>query len=614
MEEHDQIDASLQENLLSFRIDTLTILVYLCLGFGVLWFAMLLTQVTSNAGDYTRSGPPWVLFAVGTGMAFMGLRYNKIRLARSAFFFSIVGTPTISLFLLPGTTQFMSYSLVLAVIIAGILYSPRAPFTVVALVVVIFLMVGMASATNFTNHYGSITQFITTFTPPSVTLLLAALTSWLATRDLVATVEWAMESHRLAERRAERLRVSEARVARTLLELEGAYEMQSRLNSQLQVLNKELEVARTAADEANTLKTRFLANMSHELRTPLNAIINMTEFIDWFGPLNSQQKSYQDQVRGAGEHLLHLINDILDLSKIEAGRIELQFGQVDCGDIAQEVLETVRPLAESKGLQIAYHHADGTGLAWADSKAIKQIVLNLLSNAIKFTETGQIRVALEFSATTVNISVHDTGIGIAREQQQFIWESFRQIQSADDREYEGTGLGMSITKQLVDLHGGNITVESELGQGTQFQVCLPTKAAWEQRHKSYVKSTSNQTILVVDDNPNTVAEFGQQLQATNWSIVSCLDSREALAIYQQEEPAIVVLDATLAFVSAHSLIDAIVASNPDQALVIITPTNDYSVGLDAWPSITRPWPHALDDFLHQTLTQAQQQQQLASQP
>jgi len=93
-----------------------------------------------------------------------------------------------------------------------------------------------------------------------------------------------------------------------------------------------------------------------------------------------------------------------------------------------------------------------------------------------------------------------------------------------------------------------------------------------------------------------------------------LDSREALAIYQQEEPAIVVLDATLAFVSAHSLIDAIVASNPDQALVIITPTNDYSVGLDAWPSITRPWPHALDDFLHQTLTQAQQQQQLASQP
>lgn len=384
--------------------------------------------------------------------------------------------------------------------------------------------------------------------------------------------------------------------------------------AQLATSVQEAKSAQRLAEQANLRKSQFLATMSHELRTPLNAIINMTEFIDWFGPLNSQQKSYQDQVRGAGEHLLHLINDILDLSKIEAGRVELQFGQVDCGDIAQEVLETVRPLAESKGLQLAYHHADGAGLAWADSKAIKQIVLNLLSNAIKFTETGQIRVALEFSATTVNILVHDTGIGIALEQQHFIWESFRQIQSADDREYEGTGLGMSITKQLVDLHGGDITVESELGQGTQFQVCLPTKAAWEQRHTSYVKSTSNQTILVVDDNPNTVAEFGQQLQATNWSIVSCLDSREALAIYQREQPAIVVLDATLAFVSAHSLIDAIVASNPDQALLIITPTNDYSVGLDAWPSITRPWPHALEDFLHQTLTQAQQQQQLTSQP
>lgn len=384
--------------------------------------------------------------------------------------------------------------------------------------------------------------------------------------------------------------------------------------AQLATSVQEAKSAQRVAEQANLRKSQFLATMSHELRTPLNAIINMTEFIDWFGPLNSQQKSYQDQVRGAGEHLLHLINDILDLSKIEAGRVELQFGQVDCGDIAQEVLETVRPLAESKGLQVSYHHADGTGLAWADSKAIKQIILNLLSNAIKFTESGQIRVALEFAATTVNISVHDTGIGIAREQQHFIWESFRQIQSADDREYEGTGLGMSITKQLVDLHGGEITVESELGQGTQFQVCLPTKAAWQQRHQSYVKSTSDQTILVVDDNPNTVTEFGQQLDTTAWSIVSCLDSREAMAIYQQEHPAIVVLDATLAFVSAHSLIDAILAINPNQALVIITPTNDYSVGLEAWPSITRPWPHDLDEFLHQTLTLAQQQQQFTSQP
>ncbi|MCA0350948.1 MAG: hybrid sensor histidine kinase/response regulator [Chloroflexi bacterium] len=384
--------------------------------------------------------------------------------------------------------------------------------------------------------------------------------------------------------------------------------------AQLATSVQEAKSAQRIAEQANLRKSQFLATMSHELRTPLNAIINMTEFIDWFGPLNSQQKSYQDQVRGAGEHLLHLINDILDLSKIEAGRVELQFGQVDCGDIAQEVLETVRPLAESKGLQVAYHHADGAGLAWADSKAIKQIVLNLLSNAIKFTETGQIRVALEFSATTVNISVHDTGIGIALEQQQFIWESFRQIQSADDREYEGTGLGMSITKQLVDLHGGDITVESELGQGTQFQVCLPTKAAWEQRHKKYVKSTSDHAILVVDDNPNTVAEFGQQLQATTWSIVSCLDSREALAIYQQEHPVIVVLDATLAFVSAHSLIDAILAINPDQAILIVAPTNDYSLGLESWPHISRPWPQPLDSLLDQTLTQAQQQQQLASQP
>ncbi|WP_160319454.1 hybrid sensor histidine kinase/response regulator [Herpetosiphon geysericola] len=384
--------------------------------------------------------------------------------------------------------------------------------------------------------------------------------------------------------------------------------------AQLAVSVHEAKSAQHVAEQANLRKSQFLATMSHELRTPLNAIINMTEFIDWFGPLNSQQKSYQDQVRGAGEHLLHLINDILDLSKIEAGRVELHFGPVDCAAIAQEVLETVRPLAEAKGLQVDYRQAAQLDWAWADSKAIKQIVLNLLSNAIKFTETGRISVALESTADTVMVLIHDTGIGIALEQQQFIWESFRQIQSSDDREYEGTGLGMSITKQLVDLHGGDITVESEINRGTQFRVCLPTKAAWQQRHSKYAQVESKQTLVIVDDNPNTVEEFGTQLAASDWRIIGCLDSREALAIYRHEQPSLVVLDATLAFVSAHSLIDEMLAINPDQAIVIVAPTNEYSLGLESWPHISRPWPHTLEPVLQQTVTTAQQQRQIATIP
>ncbi len=382
--------------------------------------------------------------------------------------------------------------------------------------------------------------------------------------------------------------------------------------AQLAVSVHEAKSAQYVAEQANLRKSQFLATMSHELRTPLNAIINMTEFIDWFGPLNSQQKSYQDQVRGAGEHLLHLINDILDLSKIEAGRVELHFGNVDCAAIAQEVLETVRPLAEAKGLQVDYRQADQLDLAWADSKAIKQIVLNLLSNAIKFTETGRISVALESTADTVMVVIHDTGIGIALEHQQFIWESFRQIQSSDDREYEGTGLGMSITKQLVDLHGGDITVESEVDRGTQFRVCLPTKAAWQQRHSIYTHAASKQTMVVVDDNPNTVEEFGIQLATSAWRIIGCLDSREALAIYRREQPTLVVLDATLAFVSAHSLIDEMLVINPDQAIVIVAPNNEYSLGLESWPHISRPWPQALEPVLQQTVATAQQQRQLAT--
>ncbi len=478
MEEQQSLEQDLQENLLSFRIDTLQILIYICTVLSIGWFVLLLSRINRQVSELFPGALPWISFTIFTIAAYLWQKRNAYSQSRTMFFAAIITAPSMSLTLAPQDVSFMAYALLIAVMLSGVLISERMPFGMAAICTGIFIAVGLVSLFKLIDPpvVTSFSQFFGTFTGPTILLYVVALSSWLATRDLVSSVSWAMESNRLAERRAQRLSVSETRVARTLLELEGSYEVQSRLNIQLQDLNKDLEIARAAADEANTLKTRFLANMSHELRTPLNAIINFTQFLGKprYGELSARQIELQERVLVNSEHLLGLINDILDLSKIEAGRMELQLEPLELGPIFNGVMATAVGLTKGKGLALESDIEEDLPPVRGDKVRVRQILLNLISNASKFTDAGGLTLRAFESDNFIQISVSDTGSGIPKHELPLVFEEFHQVeQAASSKRQQGTGLGLPISRHLVELQGGKMWAESEINAGSTFSFTLP---------------------------------------------------------------------------------------------------------------------------------------------
>jgi signal transduction histidine kinase len=216
--------------------------------------------------------------------------------------------------------------------------------------------------------------------------------------------------------------------------------------------------------------------MSHELRTPLNAIIGFSEVLGerYFGELTEKQDEYVKDIHGSGKHLLSLINDILDLSKIEAGRMELELSDFDLPAVLDNALTLVKERAQRHGIALGKRVDPALGTVRADERKVKQIMLNLLSNAVKFTpEGGRVSVAAKPNGTAIEISVSDTGIGIAPEDQQAVFEEFKQVGRDYTRKAEGTGLGLALTRRFVELHGGTIGLTSAPGKGSTFTFTLP---------------------------------------------------------------------------------------------------------------------------------------------
>jgi signal transduction histidine kinase len=236
------------------------------------------------------------------------------------------------------------------------------------------------------------------------------------------------------------------------------------------------QAAKAAAEESSRLKSEFLANMSHELRTPLNAIIGFSEMIETevFGPGLPRYRDYAMDIHGAGKHLLSLINDILDISKAEAGKLELHCEPIDIEEVITECARLMRERAAKHGLRITLSIASLPPLL-IDRLRIKQVLLNLLSNAIKFTpEGGVVSVeACQDATHRVAVCVCDTGIGIAPEMIPLVFEPFRQVDSALARKFDGTGLGLSLVKTLIELHDGKVVLESSLGKGTSVTISFP---------------------------------------------------------------------------------------------------------------------------------------------
>jgi len=252
-----------------------------------------------------------------------------------------------------------------------------------------------------------------------------------------------------------------------------------RLFKELQERNQEIEDKSRQVEAASRHKSEFLANMSHELRTPLNAIIGFSEVLGekMFGELNEKQNEYVDDIHSSGHHLLSLINEILDLSKIEAGRMELELAKFDLPLTVENAITLVRERASRHGITLDTAIDERLGDFVGDERKIKQILLNLLSNAVKFTsEGGRIEIKAISVDGSVEISVSDTGIGITSEDQATIFEEFRQVGTADAQKHEGTGLGLTLAKRFVELHGGRIWVESEVGKGSSFTFTLPERS------------------------------------------------------------------------------------------------------------------------------------------
>jgi two-component system cell cycle sensor histidine kinase PleC len=241
---------------------------------------------------------------------------------------------------------------------------------------------------------------------------------------------------------------------------------------------------KTRAEDANQAKSKFLANMSHELRTPLNAIIGFSEIMEsgMFGPLGADKyREYCHDIRGSGQYLLDVINDILDMSKIEAGRMRLDFEDVEVGNLLADALRVVSGRAEEKRLEVTSKIAPDLHLC-ADRRALKQIALNLLSNAVKFTpEGGRITVRGRISGDTAVIAIADSGIGIAHDALKKLGRPFEQVESQLTKSYQGSGLGLAIAKSLAELHGGSMRIRSTVGIGTVVLVRLPLRPQCVQR-------------------------------------------------------------------------------------------------------------------------------------
>ena len=241
-------------------------------------------------------------------------------------------------------------------------------------------------------------------------------------------------------------------------------------------LFRELEAKSRLLEAASRHKSEFLANMSHELRTPLNAILGFSEVLAerMFGEVNEKQAEYLQDILSSGRHLLSLINDILDLSKVEAGRLELELGRFHLPTALDNALTLVRERATRHGITLTQTVDERVGDIVADERKVKQILLNLLSNAVKFTpEGGRVGLTATAAEDVITIAVSDTGIGIAPEDQAAIFEEFRQVGREDARKQEGTGLGLTLAKKFVELHGGRIGVQSQVGQGSTFTFTLP---------------------------------------------------------------------------------------------------------------------------------------------
>ena len=310
---------------------------------------------------------------------------------------------------------------------------------------------------------------------------------------------------------------------------------------------KTLIRAKEEAERTSRFKDQFLSTMSHELRTPLNAVLGFSDLLadERYGPLNEKQRRYIDHIHTGGKHLLTLISDILDLSKIEAGRMELALENLLVQNAFAEVLGVMQPLADKKS-QVLSTNVEGRLVVRADATRFKQMLMNLLGNAVKFTPNGgRIEVAARADGAKVRVEVRDNGTGIPLEEQRRIFEAFYRLQESG-KKTEGTGLGLAITQRLIELHGGELSLQSDVGHGSCFYFSLPAALSAEEssprKAESAPTSSRPSRVLVIEDDRVTAQLIQSQLISAGYLVTICEEPQDSLAIAAQLQPNAITLD------------------------------------------------------------------------
>jgi signal transduction histidine kinase/CheY-like chemotaxis protein len=331
--------------------------------------------------------------------------------------------------------------------------------------------------------------------------------------------------------------------------------------------------ARSAEVEvASRHKSEFLASMSHELRTPLNAVIGFSEVLleRMFGDLNDRQEEYLHDIWSSGKHLLELLNEILDLSKVEAGQMTLEPSEFSLQEALGHGLALVRERAARHGIRLGLEVAPDVGPVRADELRIKQVIVNLLSNAVKFTpDGGRVEVQARTEGPEVVVTVADTGTGVAAEDRERIFESFQQGGRRASTT-EGTGLGLTLSKRIVELHGGRIWVESELGEGSTFGFAIPAGTPAPAAAIDLPGQADGEgTVVVIDDDRRSIDLLSVYLEAAGMRVVGARDGRRGVELVRALHPAIVVLDILLPGMDGWQVLESLKADPATAAIPVV---------------------------------------------
>ena len=384
-------------------------------------------------------------------------------------------------------------------------------------------------------------------------------------------------------------------------ELQAMSDELGQRSEELQEQNVELEAQRHQVEEANRLKSEFLSNMSHELRTPLNSVMALSRVLLMQSKekLSEEEAGYLEIIERNGKRLLSLINDILDLSKIEAGKMDLNPRSFSLGGTIEAIMESLDPISSDKGLELIQEIPPGLPRIESDEERVHQILQNLIGNAVKFTDEGSVTVSARYDEENFHVRVQDTGIGISEKDMSRIFEEFRQVDGTSSRQYEGTGLGLAIANKAARILGGGIAVKSTLGKGSTFSLTLPIR--WQgtlpegeplTARVSREFKPEQKTILVVDDEPEVVTLIAGFVSSQGYNVITAHSGKDALELAKSHHPFAITLDIIMPDMDGWEVLERL-KKDPDTAtipVIVASVTDDRQTGfaLGAVGYITKP--------------------------